>query len=236
MPTFLRLQLGPWLSHLDPRRRGGSTFERFRRRARASLADPATLAYDSGMGKLYDSVDDVRDFLLVQHVFFVASAPLSASGHVNLSPKGLDSFRILSEREVAYLDYPGSGVETVAHLTDNGRIVLMFCAFQGPPKIVRLWGTGRVVEPEDPDFADSIRPFTPDALVRSVIRIQVERIADSCGYGVPRYEYAGERDQLIRWSERKGPDGVRKYQGEKNQRSIDGLPGLPSLQKPPSGQ
>jgi hypothetical protein len=182
------------------------------------------------MGKLYDSVDDVRDFLLRQHVFFVATAPLSASGHVNLSPKGLDSFRILGEREVAYLDYPGSGVETIAHLTDNGRIVLMFCAFEGPPKIVRLWGKGRAVEPEDAGFADSIRHFTPQALVRSVIRIEVERIADSCGYGVPRYEHVGERDQLIRWSERKGEQGLRVYQREKNLRSIDGLPGLPSLQ------
>jgi pyridoxamine 5'-phosphate oxidase-like protein len=182
------------------------------------------------MGKLYDSLDGVRDFLLGQHVFFVATAPLSASGHVNLSPKGLDSFRILGQREVAYLDYPGSGVETIAHLGDNGRIALMFCAFDGSPKIVRLWGKGRAVEPGDPGFADSIRHFKPEALVRAVIHIEVERIADSCGYGVPRYEYVGDRQQLQLWSERKGEEGLRVYQRQKNVRSIDGLPGLPSLQ------
>jgi hypothetical protein len=186
--------------------------------------------YEWVMGKIFDSVDDVRDFLLGQHVFFVATAPLSGSGHVNLSPKGLDTFRILGEREVAYLDYPGSGVETIAHLRDNGRIVLMFCAFTGSPKIVRLWGTGRAVEPADADFAESIRHFEPQAIVRSVIRVQVDRISDSCGYGVPRYEYVGERDQLIRWSARKGEDGVRSYQRDKNRHSIDGLPGLPSAE------
>lgn len=180
------------------------------------------------MGKLYDSVEDVREFVLGQQVFFVGTAPLSGSGHVNLSPKGLDSFRILGEREVAYLDYTGSGVETIAHVRENGRIVLMFCAFAGPPNIVRLWGTGNVVEPEDPGFAASIRHFEPRALVRSVIHVQVERIGSACGYGVPRYDYVGERDQLIRWSDRKGEAGIRVYQREKNSHSIDGLPGLSS--------
>jgi hypothetical protein len=188
-------------------------------------------AYDSEMAKLYDSLEDVRDFLLAQHLFFVGTAPLSPSGHVNLSPKGLDSFRILGEREVAYLDYPGSGVETIAHLRDNGRIVLMFCSFAGPPKIVRLWGRGHAVEPSDREFSDTIRHFEPRAIVRSVIRVRVERIGDSCGYGVPRYQYIGERQQLIRWADRKGEEGVRVYQRKKNQRSIDGLPGLPSTER-----
>jgi hypothetical protein len=180
------------------------------------------------MGKLYDSVEDVREFVLGQQVFFVGTAPLSGSGHVNLSPKGLGAFRIVGEREVAYLDYTGSGVETIAHVRENGRIVLMFCAFAGPPNIVRLWGTGSVVEPEDPGFADWLRHFAPCAPVRSIIRVQVERIGSACGYGVPRYDYVGERDQLIRWSERKGEAGIRVYQREKNSRSIDGLPGLSS--------
>jgi hypothetical protein len=180
------------------------------------------------MGKLYESLDGVRDFLLAQRLFFVASAPLSASGHVNLSPKGMDSFRIVGPREVAYLDYNGSGVETIAHLRENGRVVLMFCAFEGSPKIVRLWGKGRSVEPADGDYADSIRHFEPAAPVRSVIRITVERIGDACGYGVPQYEYVGDRKQLSLWAERKGEEGVRAYQREKNRISIDGLPGLAS--------
>lgn len=182
------------------------------------------------MGKLYESLDGVREFVLAQRLFFVASAPLSAAGHVNLSPKGMDSFRIVGEREVAYLDYNGSGVETIAHLRENGRVVLMFCAFEGSPKIVRLWGTGRAVEPGDADYADSIRHFKPEATVRSVIRIEVERIGDACGYGVPQYEYVGDRKQLSLWAERKGEDGVRVYQREKNRVSIDGLPGLSSAQ------
>jgi hypothetical protein len=194
------------------------------------LALSLTRLYDSAMGKLYESLAEVRDFVLAQRLFFVASAPLSASGHVNLSPKGMDSFRIVGEREVAYLDYNGSGVETLAHLRENGRVVLMFCAFEGSPKIVRLWGKGRAVEPGDPEYADSIRHFEPEAMVRSVIRVEVERIGDACGFGVPRYEYVGDRDQLLLWSERKGEDGVRVYQGQKNRVSIDGLPGLASAQ------
>ncbi len=182
------------------------------------------------MGKLYESLDDVRDFLLRQRLFFVATAPLSASGHVNLSPKGMDSFRILAQREVAYLDYNGSGVETIAHLRENGRVVLMFCAFEGSPKIVRLWGKGRSVEPGEPGYEQLLAQFKPEALVRSVIRVEVERIADACGYGVPRFEYTGDRNQLSLWSERKGEEGVRVYQREKNRVSIDGLPGLASAQ------
>jgi hypothetical protein len=184
------------------------------------------------MGKIFDSVESVREFIAAQHVFFVATAPVSASGHLNLSPKGLDSFRIFGDREVGYVDYNGSGVETIAHLRENARIVLMFCAFSGSPKIVRLWGTGRVVEPSDPDFEESIRRFEPVMTPRSVIRIAVERIGDSCGYSVPRYEYLGERDQLLRWAEKKGEAGIRDYQRRKNYESIDGLPGLPSLRNP----
>jgi hypothetical protein len=138
----------------------------------------------------------------------------------------LDSSRILDPRTVAYLDLTGSGVETIAHLRDNGRITFLFCAFEGPPKIVRLYGRGTVLRPGDADFAALAALFPPMAGVRSVIRVSLERVADSCGYGVPRYRYAGERDQLAEWAERKGPDGVATYRAKNNRQSIDGLDGL----------
>lgn len=179
------------------------------------------------MGKLYDTLEaPLVEFIRRQHVFFVATAPLAADGHLNLSPKGLDGFTVIGPREVAYLDLTGSGVETVAHVRENGRIVIMFCAFEGPPKIVRLYGEGEVLEPSHPDFA-TLRPRFPVLPgVRSIIRVRVTRIADSCGYGVPRYAYEGERTQLVEWAERKGEDGVATYRDANNARSIDGLPGL----------
>jgi len=179
------------------------------------------------MGRTYDAIDDpLAAFLRAQHVFFVATAPLDAEGHVNLSPKGLDSFRVVDPYTVAYLDLTGSGIETVAHLRENGRIVFCFCAFEGPPRIVRLHGRGEVLEPSAPDFA-KLRPLFPafDG-VRSIIRVEVQRIADSCGYGVPLMQYEGDRRQLIAWTEKKGPEGVAGYQATRNRRSLDGLPGL----------
>lgn len=178
------------------------------------------------MGKLYDSLEDVRAFLEQQHLFFVATAPSGPGGHVNLSPKGLDGFRVLGPRTAAYVDYPGSGVETIAHVRENGRIVLMFCAFSGPPKIVRLWGRGRVVDPADAEFTELIRHFAPKLAVRSIMVVEVERVGDSCGFGVPEFEYVGERQQLVRWAARKGEAGLASYMAEKNATSIDGLPGL----------
>jgi hypothetical protein len=181
------------------------------------------------MGKEFaDLNDDLREFIARQHVFFVATAPLGADGHVNLSPKGLDTFRVLGPTTVAYLDLTGSGVETIAHLRENGRLTVMFCAFEGRPRIVRLYGRGRVIEPGDADW-----PAVADKLptmngTRSVIVLEVDRIADSCGYAVPRYEYVGDRPQLNEWCEKKGPEGVREYQTRKNRVSIDGLPGLRS--------
>jgi len=179
------------------------------------------------MGKLYDTLEaPLVDFIRRQHVFFVATAPLAADGHLNLSPKGLDGFAVVGPREVAYLDLTGSGVETIAHVRENGRIVMMFCAFEGPPKIVRLYGEGEALEPSHPDFA-TLRPRFPVLPgVRSIIRVRVTRIADSCGYGVPRYAYEGERTQLVEWAERKGEDGVSAYRDANNARSIDGLPRL----------
>jgi Pyridoxamine 5'-phosphate oxidase len=180
------------------------------------------------MGKAYDEIDEKLEvFLRAQHIFFVATAPLAADGHLNCSPKGLDTFAILDRRTVAYLDLTGSGVETIAHLRENGRIVLAFSAFSGPPKIVRLHGRGEVVEARDPRFP-ALRAHFPDHYdgVRSVITVAVERIADSCGYGVPQYEYVGDRSQLAEWTQRKGPEGVAKYRAERNRTSIDGLPGV----------
>jgi pyridoxamine 5'-phosphate oxidase-like protein len=165
-------------------------------------------------------------FIEAQHVFFVATAPLSADGHINLSPKGLDSLRLLGPQRVAYLDLVGSGVETVSHLRENGRIILMFCAFEGPPRIVRLHGRGRAVEPEDLTWADLAARFPQSVAARSIVVVDVERVSSSCGYGVPQYRYEGEREQMGQWSERKGEEGLRQYKAEHNRASIDGLPGL----------
>lgn len=180
------------------------------------------------MGKTYDGIDErIESFLRAQHMFFVATAPLSAAGHLNCSPKGLDSFAVLDPRTVAYLDLTGSGVETIAHLRENGRIVLTFCSFEGAPKIVRLYGRGEVIEPGDPGFP-ALRAVFParHAGVRSVIRVSVERIADSCGFGVPEYRYVGDRSRLREWAEAKGPAGILEYQAARNRASIDGLPGV----------
>jgi len=188
------------------------------------------------MGKVFEGIDDtLRGWIERQHLFFVATAPAGAAGHVNCSPKGLDALLILGPREVAYADYTGSGAETIAHLRENGRIVLMFCAFEGAPKIVRLHGRGETVEPDDPGFAALVSRFKPAAEVRSVIRIALDRISDSCGYGVPIYRYEGERTQLPAWAERKSRDegGLAAYRRTNNAASIDGLPALRFGETPP---
>jgi hypothetical protein len=179
------------------------------------------------MGKTRSMIDDVaRKFIEAQRVFFVASAPLDAGGHVNLSPKGLDTFRILGPTTVAYVDFNGSGVETIAHLKENGRIVLMFCAFQGPPNIFRLYGHGRVVEPHEAEFAALAEPFPDHEDARSIVVVELTRVTDSCGYGVPLFKYEGERTQLHAWARHRGPEGLKAYRQEKNRRSIDGIPGV----------
>ncbi len=179
------------------------------------------------MGKVFDAIDEkLAAWLRAQRMFFVATAPLAGNGHVNLSPKGHDSFAVLGPREVGYVDFTGSGIETVAHLRENGRIVLMFCAFEGPPRIVRLYGRGAVHMPGDARFDEVVGRFPSYAGTRAVIRVALDRIADSCGYAIPLYDYRGERTQLGDWSDRKGPDGLRAYRAENNAKSIDGLPGL----------
>lgn len=179
------------------------------------------------MGKTRSMIDEVaRKFIEAQRVFFVASAPLDAGGHVNLSPKGLDTFRILGPTTVAYVDFNGSGVETIAHLKENGRIVLMFCAFEGPPNIFRLYGHGRVVEPHEAEFAALAESFPNHEDARAIIVVELTRVTDSCGYGVPLFKYEGEREQLHAWARHRGPEGLKAYRQEKNRRSIDGLPGV----------
>ncbi len=179
------------------------------------------------MGKLPTCVEGtVRQFIEQQKMFFVATAPLAAEGHVNLSPKGLDSFRILGPTTVAYVDLTGSGVETIAHVRENGRIVIMFCAFEGPPKILRLHGLGRVVEPRDPEFATLHLQFPEFASTRAIIVVEVTRVSDSCGYAVPLMRYEGERPQMNAWVERKGIEGLKQYRRDKNRVSLDGLTGV----------
>ncbi len=181
------------------------------------------------MGKVHEAIDGrLREFVLSQPVFFVATAP-TQGGHVNVSPKGMrGTFAVLDERRVAYLDYTGSGVETIAHLRDNGRITLMFCAFAGPPNIVRLHGWGEAVLPDDPRFPSLRAEFgeQADHGVRSVIVVDVDRVSDSCGFAVPLLDYAGERTLLTEWAGRKSTEDLVTYRKERNATSIDGMPGL----------
>jgi hypothetical protein len=179
------------------------------------------------MGKVYDSItDDLARWLAAQPMFFVASATTDPDTRINVSPRGLDTFRVLGPDRVAWLDLTGSGVETIAHLRADGRLTLMFCAFGGPPQIIRLHGQGRVHEPGDVDF-EELRPRFPDLPgERAIIDVVVERVASSCGYGVPRMELLGLREQLLDSAERKGPAKMAEYRARRNTQSIDGLPGL----------
>lgn len=178
----------------------------------------------------FDAIDDrLATWLTGQPVFFVATAPLAADGHVNCSPKGnRDELVVLDSRRIAFLDQTGSGVETIAHLQENGRIVVMWCAFEGPPRIVRVHGSGCAVRPGEPVFAGLADRFPggDGPGVRSVIVVDVERVSDSCGYGVPRMGFEGHRRTMDKWVERKGADGIAAYQSAHNARSLDGLPGV----------
>jgi hypothetical protein len=179
------------------------------------------------VGRSFDALTPaLADAVRAAPLFFVATAPLAADGHVNLSPKGADTLRVLDERTVAYLDLTGSGAETIAHLRENGRITLMVCAFSGPPQIVRLHGRGEVLRPGDAGFDDLAELFPDLPGVRAVIRISIERVGSSCGFAVPLMAYEGERDRLHRWAEAKGADGLEAYRADKNAASIDGLPAL----------
>jgi predicted pyridoxine 5'-phosphate oxidase superfamily flavin-nucleotide-binding protein len=182
------------------------------------------------MSRVLDGISaELRAFLEAQPVFFVATAPTSEDGHINCSPKGLDTFRVLDEHTVAYLDLTGSGIETVAHLRENARITLMFCAFSGRPDIIRLHGRGRVVPADAPHAADLLARFPEYPGARSVIVVDVERVSSSCGYAVPRMTLETSRDELLNWATKKGAPALAEYHAEKNARSIDGLPGLPGF-------
>ncbi|GAB3877496.1 pyridoxamine 5'-phosphate oxidase family protein [Terrabacter terrigena] len=181
--------------------------------------------------KLHERIEGrLREFIEAQHVFFVATAPLAADGHVNLSPKGLDgTFVVLDEHTVAYLDLTGSGAETVAHLRENGRITLMFCAFEGPPNIVRLHGSGRFLALTDPEFASYRDLFAGHPGTRGVVVVDVERVSASCGYAVPLMRHDADRDLLTQWADNRGEEGLTAYRTTKNAVSIDGLPALDAL-------
>jgi hypothetical protein len=191
------------------------------------------------MAKLFEAIDDsLRAFIAAQPMFFVATAPSGDGGHVNLSPKGGKGlFRVTGPHGFAYVDLMGSGIETIAHLRENGRIVVMFCAFEGAPKIVRLHGVGRPVQQQDEGFEELLATFDVSdeqrLAVRSVITVEVTRVADSCGFVVPRMDYVAERDQLYRYADNRirklGEDAVRAYVSENNACSLDGLVGLDPL-------
>jgi hypothetical protein len=181
------------------------------------------------MAKLYERIDPaLASWIMRQPMFFVGTAPSGDGGHINLSPKGpMGTLRLLDDHTLAYLDLVGSGAETIAHLQDNGRIVVMLCAFEGPPRIVRLHGHGEVLDCDALDFPDA-NPLPEQR--RAVIRVDVERVADSCGFGVPLMSYEGERRNSRAWAEGKlrkgGSTALRDYVAEHNAESIDGLPAL----------
>lgn len=189
------------------------------------------------MARIYEELSpSQREWIAAQALFFVGTAPLSADGHLNLSPKGpIGSLAVLGPREVAYLDIIGSGAETIAHLRENGRIVVMLCAFSGPPRILRLHGTGTVALPGDDAYDDLLGrgafadPSRPEAR-RAIVHVDVQRIADACGYGVPLMDHVGEREHAAAWADKKlavgGTEALDAYMAEKNVRSIDGLPAL----------
>jgi len=179
------------------------------------------------MSQVFEELNDrLAGWIREQHVFFVATAPMAGDGLLNLSPKGLDTFAVLDGHRVAYLDLTGSGVETIAHLRENGRIVVMFCAFEGKPRILRLHGRGRAVVPGDPRFDELFACFPPRPGVRAVIEVDLTRIADSCGFAVPVMDYRAERSELDKWAAAKGPERLADYRAKKNTTSLDGLPGL----------
>jgi hypothetical protein len=177
------------------------------------------------MGKFYDSINEQQQaFIAQQHIFFVSSAPLSGDGHVNLSPKGLDAFRVLSPTRVAYMDLISSGNETSAHLLENGRITFMFCSFEGDPKILRLYGKGTTILPTSLEWPELSTLFKLLPSTRQIIVADIHKVQTSCGYGVPLYDYAGERDLHTKWADTLGRAGLEEYRNEHNLSSIDGLP------------
>lgn len=179
------------------------------------------------MGKEYQVIDEgIQRWLERQKLFFVSTAPRADDGLINCSPKGMDALRVLDHRTLVYADIGGSGIETVAHIRENGRIVIMLCAFEGPPKIFRFYGKGTAIEPGDANFDALSEQFPHMPAIRNFVRIDVDVIRDSCGYGVPLYEFKSERDSMRNWVEAKTEDELVEYRRDNNLESLDGLPGL----------
>ncbi|HID36974.1 MAG TPA: pyridoxamine 5'-phosphate oxidase family protein [Ghiorsea sp.] len=179
------------------------------------------------MGNTFTKLDDKSiAFIKAQKMFFVATAPVGSDGHVNVSPKGYDCFKIIDANTVAYLDLGGSGIETLAHLKQNGRITIMFCAYEGKANILRLYGKGSAVSFDEPGFEDALALFPNFSRARSIITIKINRVADSCGFGVPFYDFVGERDQLMRSAHHRSESEWKEYRYMRNPKSIDGLEGL----------
>jgi hypothetical protein len=175
------------------------------------------------MAKFYPSITSrLQKFIEAQKIFFVATAP--TNGRINLSPKGMDSFRVVNENRVLWLNVTGSGNETAAHLLENNRMTIMFCAFEGAPNILRLYGKGKEIKPNDVEWNNVAKLFPEIPGTRQIYDIEIESAQTSCGMSIPFYEYQGERNQLNDWAEEKGEEGIKKYWEEKNQVSIDGLP------------
>ncbi len=175
------------------------------------------------MAKFYPELTDaLQQFIQAQHIFFTATAPIA--GRVNVSPKGIDSFRVLDHQTVAYLDLTGSGNETSAHLLENGRMTIMFCSFTAKPVVLRLYGTGSVIRPQDEKWESLYSLFEPIPGARQIIKLQIESASTSCGSGVPLYEFVGDRETIVNWAEKKGKKGLEQYWKDRNQVSIDGLP------------
>jgi len=177
------------------------------------------------MGKFSTEIKPAHiEFIQQQHLFFTATAPLSADGHVNLSPKGLDCFRVLNEAKVGYADLISSGNETSAHTLENGRITFMFCSFDGAPNILRLYGKGKAVLPNTAEWEVYAPAFTIYPSTRQIIVADIHLVQTSCGYGVPLYAYKGERDKHFLWAEKLGEKGLQQYIQKNNLQSLDGLP------------
>ena len=191
------------------------------------LAAQGPPRYPAGVGKVFDGIDDALSaWIAAQPLWFVATAPQAVDGRVNVSPRGHDSFTVLGPHRVGWVDYTGSGVETIAHLRENARVCLMFASFDRRPRIVRLHGRGTVSLPGEPAFDEVAARLPAHPGIRAVIVVDVERVSDSCGYGVPMMDLVGERDLLRPWAQKKGAEGLGAYRAEKNGESIDGLPGL----------
>ena len=181
------------------------------------------------MGKVFDGIDELlAAWLAAQPMWFVATAPLAGDGHVNLSPRGHDSFSVLSAHRVGWVDYTGSGVETIAHVRENARITLMWCSYGPRPRIVRVHGRGSIAVPGDQAYDEVVSRHPAHPGTRAVVVVDVERVSDSCGYGVPMMDLIGERDLLRLSGEKRGREGLAAYRAEHNAVSLDGLPGLPT--------